>query len=851
MAKSRTRRSSPDPDAPAGLPGFLTAPSGWRWWLRMTLLVLVLLAVLYTGAMFRGETFLSGDAGNSLAFASVGDRSLAAGHYPLWNPYLFAGMPSFGSLAYVRYLYPPSVLFNFLQTHLGFPPLTWMFGHLLMGGLGMAWLLRRWKLHFAAVAVGVAFWLLFPKVVAWGVHGHGSKLGAAMYLPWLTGTALGLLDDGRWRRVGVLGLLTGLLLLRGHIQIAYYSLGLVAWLTLWGVVWPPEPRWRGLTAGVRLGRAGRVALGLALGFLVAAILLLPVHEYAAISIRGQASAGGGVGLDYATGWSLSPRELPTFVLPSAAGFGQATYMGLMPFTDYPNYYGILVLLLAGLAWGQGRRRWLIATGTLAVLAVLVSFGNFGFGLYEALYRWLPFFNKFRVPSMILILPAFLLAVAAARGAQTLVEDAAGRDTTRPMYVSGALGLLLLLGGLGAARGMYAASLQSLAAAAGKTAAPVLVDAAWGLHRADLIRIGVLLLAAAGAFRLTGTRTRPGRGVLAWSLCFLLAVDLAAVDHRITHPEDSLLRIGRGAGGQAALMPAPALAAPYQPTRAEPGPHAEILARAVGHDRIYPLGANGSRNTWMADGIRSLGGYHPAKLAAYETIRKRLYSGRPAGRIASWLSGRVVTFDTPFSPQELALLEDLGLALEPRRLTDAAPYAYRAPGALPRARLVGRWEPVSSLPGGTDLPSFLDALQSGQVDPAAVVHLPDDQAAELPASATVGPEDPSAVTFVRDDLDEVVLETSHAAPAVLVLADMNAPGWSVEVDGAEKPLLRADLVLRGVYLPPGDHEVRFVFRDPSVRLGLVLSLCGLAVILILLAGGWFAARRASAAGGAEA
>ena len=89
----------------------------------------------------------------------------------------------------------------------------------LFGGLGMAWLLSRWRLPVAALVLGAVVWLLFPRIVAWGVHGHGTKLGAAMYLPWLVGWALRVLDGRSWRAVGMTGLLLGLQLLRVHVQI--------------------------------------------------------------------------------------------------------------------------------------------------------------------------------------------------------------------------------------------------------------------------------------------------------------------------------------------------------------------------------------------------------------------------------------------------------------------------------------------------------------------------------------------------------------------------------------------------------------------------------------------------------
>ena len=89
-----------------------------------------------------------------MAATRPGDALLGEGQYPLWNPYLFAGMPSFGSLAYIKYIYPPTPVFNFMQNQLWFPPLTWMLGHLLLGGLGMVWLLSRWKLSLGFLLLG-------------------------------------------------------------------------------------------------------------------------------------------------------------------------------------------------------------------------------------------------------------------------------------------------------------------------------------------------------------------------------------------------------------------------------------------------------------------------------------------------------------------------------------------------------------------------------------------------------------------------------------------------------------------------------------------------------------------------
>jgi len=840
LPRNRTRKK--DRDQRGGAPpsgrlstavADLVAGRGPGRWVLLILILWVLLAILYAGPMFRGEVFTSSDSTNADAFERVGDALLDEGHYPLWNPFLFAGMPSFGSLAYVKFLYPPTPVFNFLQNQLRFAPLTWMLGHLLLGGVGMAWLLSRWKLPLGFLVLGAMVWLLFPKVVAWGVHGHGSKLMAAMYMPWIVGWALKVLDGGGRRAVGMTGLLLGFQILSGHVQITYYTLLVTGWLGLWHTVRPFEPQRRSVKVAVRWRRLGLLGVGLCLGFMIGAIMLLPAHDYSRISIRGQDTAGGGgVGLDYATGWSLAPGELGTFILPSAAGFGKATYLGYMPFNDYPNYFGVLVFLLATVGLARGGRNLFAALGIMSLLAILVSFGNFGFGFYEWLYGWLPFFNKFRIPSMILISVAFALAILAARG------TAAWRDGKLPPAppvvwpaVMGLVGLVFLLGGgTSLLRVSYETGLAALANAAGREAPTILLEKAWALHRADLIRIGLILMTAGSAlwYSLRSDSFRQ-RG-LVWVLVILVGIDLLAVDRRIVHPEGSLYQVGVDAQGRGRLMAATAMGRPYvRGDRNKPGPAAAVLSAAVGHDRVWPLGPLGGQNIWMGDGIRSLGGYHPAKLARFEPIRERLFSDRPAGRLASWLAARVVAFGGPLGEDEFALLKELGCDLDREPLHRGNPYLYLNRAAEPRARLVTSWRLVDSLPEKDALEPFLDGIQSGDIDVSGTVFLTEPPVpAPVPAPGTLPrPE------FEVDSLNEVVVRTESPVPALLLLSDMMAPGWQVQVDGREEALLEADLVLRAVALEAGTHTVRFHYRDRSVRAGLTLSVIGVILVAMSL------------------
>ncbi len=827
------------------LPAWLGADQGPAHWILVVCALLVVLAVTYPGPMFQKLVFPSPDSSNADAFHAVGDASLAEGHYPHWNPYIFAGMPSFGSMTYARFIYPPSVVFNFLQTKLAFPPMTWALAHLLFGGLGMAWLLSRWRLPAGLLVLGAVAFILFPKVTAWVVHGHGSKLGAAMYLPWVVGLALRILDGKGWRSVGWLGLLMGLEFLRGHPQITFYILMTVGWVSLWGTLFPLDEAARRLRPATRWLRLGQVGVGIVLGFMVGAVLLLPLHDYSKISIRGQAAAGGGATLEYATGWSLAPAELGTLVLPAAAGFGKSTYVGFMPFNDYPNYLGLLLLGLAAGAWWHGRRSLTIGLMVLVVLAVFISFGNFGFGLYELLYNYLPFFNKFRIPSMILVLVGFVVALLAARGAgawqQALQQDDAqqgpapfGRPLVLPA-VLGALGLIMLLAGAaGLGKGAYLSGLQDMAASSGKQAVDVILEKSWFLHKSSLIRMGLVLLTAGAALWAAHRNRRFLVPQLPWILAVLVVLDLGGVNRLIIHPEYGLQSVARGPDGRGTLVTAQPLLRPAPEARViDAGPTGEMVRDACGHDRVWPLGNVPEAFLWMTDGVRSLAGYHPAKLARYEQIYKRLYANPLGGRLASWLAGSVVAVNGQLGPADLEYLQQAGIQVQAQPLGQSGVYLYRNESALPRARLLDSYQLVAQLPEKDALAPFLDGIQAGTLDVTGTVYLAEEpDPRPVPAAAPL-----PAPVFVKDGLDEVVLQTDAPTAALLLLADMNAPGWRVQVDGAPARLLTADLVLRGVALEAGSHTVRFHYTDPSVRRGLSLTVAGALVILLLLVLPW--------------
>jgi uncharacterized membrane protein YfhO len=69
----------------------------------------------------------------------------------------------------------------------------------------------------------------------------------------------------------------------------------------------------------------------------------------------------------------------------------------------------------------------------------------------------------------------------------------------------------------------------------------------------------------------------------------------------------------------------------------------------------------------------------------------------------------------------------------------------------------------------------------------------------------------------------------ASPATLILADTFYPGWQATVDGVPAPILRANLLFRGLALAPGRHEIVFSYHPAAWRLGAAISLIALAAL----------------------
>ena len=142
-------------------------------------------------------------------------------------------------------------------------------------------------------------------------------------------------------------------------------------------------------------------------------------------------------------------------------------------------------------------------------------------------------------------------------------------------------------------------------------------------------------------------------------------------------------------------------------------------------------------------------------------------------------------------------------------------------AKPRAYLSARPERITAQVTPATLferPDFLN----GTVD---VIETTDD----VPAPAASGRAD-----ITRYEPERVRIRTETPAPAVLVLVDAFDRGWRATLEtGEELPILRANLLMRAVVVPAGNHDITFSYRTPFLTAGLAATAAGLLLALALI------------------
>jgi hypothetical protein len=716
----------------------------------------------------------------------------ALGRLPLWNPYLFGGVPTIEAGS-GDILYPASVLHFLLPLT---SALAWkLILHVYLAGVFMYLAARALGTRrYVALFAGSAY-LLSANLVSlvWG--GQDGKMYVIALFPaalWLLVTAL---DRRSWLRFLWLGVVAGLMVV-AHPQLAYYAYLTLAAYAL-GSIWTRRREGGAALASTLAG--GMVAAITAAG--VAAVVLLPMYRYLR---EDSPRAGPGRGFEYSASWSLHAEEALSLFIPEFSGTDvqSETYWGKNPFKHNSEYGGALVLVL-GIAAMFGlkgdRRRW--GLGAMAAIALLYALGS-GTPVFRLLYSVVPGLKNFRAPS----LAAFVAITALTLLAGLLINRALGdqdpparRAMSRALLAGAILALLIAVIALAGGSGLYQTWGSIFGQVEGGQRAPAFAANLSRIAGGGLI-VALMCATAWGAlFLWNGGRLRAAQ--VALILTGLTALDLLRVDSRyiqVVRYDD--------------FFP------PDQGIEA-------LRSRLAPGERVLTVGGVYPEGFLASYGVPEVFGYHGNQLRWYNALTR--YNVRQSARTAAELEQYWVSFLSSAALRSLAaryVLLPGQVELPGYRLlgADQRVAVYVNDGASPAAAVVPevQVEPDSA--------RRIALLWSPTFDPAKTAILEEPLLAIGQAGGTG-----TAVIEGNGD-DTLVVRARSSGPALMTISRTYHPSWQAEIDGVSAPVLRANHALMAVPLSQGDHRVVLRYRPRIVYLAATVTVTTWAIVLLVTA-----------------
>jgi hypothetical protein len=729
--------------------------------------------------------------------------SLQHGEFPLWNPYHFGGHPTAADPQSL--LFTPSLfLLALLAPHATMAAFdAWIMGHLFVGGLGMMALARRRGWGPTAAVLTAIIYMLGGSAAS--RLQHTGMIISYAYFPLALWAFEVMMERRGFGRAVLFGVLAALMAL-GRDQVAFLFCAVLAGRLIFLTFRSPA------SLSFLRERAGLLAVGALTG---AAILLAPT--LLTLQFLG-ASNRPGIAYGVAAAGSLAPVNFLTVLAPNVFGSLDNAYdywgpgyetMNEADWTDRAvNYlfFGTLPALLIlwhGMAGGRLLARDMRFTLLILGAAVLYALGRYT-PVFGMIFDLMPGVSLYRRPAD----ATFILNVGFALASGYLLQRYVVSGLPRPWLrlpgpvartlIGLAVAVPALLVGLGLAfseRGGHVfASLQAIGCA--------------------------VLIATGGAVLLFLGDARRQRVIAA-------AVLVAATGGEL---------VWRNAASSLNAEPAARYSVYGDMTPTESAGLAALrddIAKTgrSEHPRVEILGLNGAwQNASMVLKLENTLGYNPLRISDYERAvgpgenagdpNLRHFPGTFRGyrcRLASLLGLEYVVLDRPM----VRLPRQFPKPQATQIFAGDHFYVYRLGRVAPRAYFATHVKPIDNEAAieSHELPDF-DRAREALVEQDALGQLSPGLMARAGGSAGSG-----TATITSYSNNRVRLEVSADREGLLVLHDLYYPGWEATVDGVRVPVVKANILFRGVEVPAGEHIVEFTFRPFSPR-NLLASASGL-------------------------
>lgn len=606
-------------------------------------------------------------------------------------------------------------------------------------------------------------------------------------------------------------LATGLNVYWNHQQISYYTLLMLIPLAITYLVYAIREKkqkqfW---TASAALVVAAIMAIAPAMD------KLLPTWDYSKETMRGGAVLKGtedseagksGLNREYAFQWSYGKAETMTLLIPNFyggssnyalgedsetyktvkkyAGSSQAkqivkslpTYWGDQPFTSGPVYAGAIIcfLFVLGLLAVKGPERWWLLAAV--IIGILLSWGRNLPSLNNWLFDHLPLYNKFRTPSMSLVMTTTAMAMLGMLALHALLKK---EVELKHIYIATGItgGLCLLIALFPSLAGGFTSKMD---AQLPEWLSECLIDDRRAMLTSDAWRsLCFILFAAAGAFAYLKIE-KMRSGILIALMGVLILADLWTVDKRFLN-DDHFVPKKRNL---------------VTMTEADK----QILADKDPNYRVLNLTTSTFNDAQTSYFHKSVGGYSPAKLRRYQDIIDHYFVGRLNMNVLNMLNTRYV-------------ITQQGVQYNPE--------------AFGNAWFVQNIDWVNNPNEEIAAIGNIDLLQKAVIDTCWRTKVSEGLAMTQPASIRL-------TNYANPG--NLFYESESTEDGLAVFSEVYYKTWKAFIDGKEVPVLRANYILRAIEVPAGKHIIEFRCEDDlllDTQIVSTIASCLVVLVIILL------------------
>ena len=791
----------------------------------VAILLFFILAFAYCKPVLSGKVLLSGDDVNAISAVQESVQyAQKTGDHTWWCSSMFSGMPNYqiggGQYRSDRLLDP---IKDFLQRGPAHPAWILIFYFLCFYGLMRSFRIDRWLSIVGAIAIGLSSYFLV--IIA---AGHGGKTIAISYIS-LVAAGFYLIFRKHYGLGAIFVMLFTAVGFSIHPQMAYYlfmMIGVFFLAELW--IHIREKRWKDLGLAVLIFAA---SLGIGLG--TGAGNVFANREYARETMRGGHSdlvreeageqSSKGLDLAYATQWSYGIDETFTLMIPgflggssnyplgpdshtwksiiklgmpasTARSFCASTplYWGEQPFTAGNVYVGAIIcfLFLLGCLIVPGPYKWALLAST--VFSIVLAWGHNFMWVTEFFFRHFPLYNKFRAVSSILIVAEIAMPLLGFLAVKALMDGTLPREKARKkLFVAGGItaGLCLVFALLG--RTLFSFVSPNDAMFTSQLPEPVyqaLVEDRAALLVRDAWRSFAFIAAAFAVLFFFNEKKLRTPWMIA-ALGILVLADLWPVDRRYFN--DSTFQTPKNTQSAFAILP-------YEEA---------LLQDPDPNFRVMNLTTNTFNEARTSYYLKSIGGYHAAKLRRYQDlIDEHLSQGNLP--VIGMLNAKYL------------IVEEEG-----------QPAIHQNPYALGHAWFVEKLVVADDARAENDALNTIDLATTAVVDRSFV-----DQVASLEPG--IAPD--ATVTLTDWTPKKLDYDVTTATPGTVVFSEIYYPyGWKASIDGTPVNHYRVNYLLRALDVPAGSHHITFLFDPDSVRKGdAIATVCVILMYLVILGlAGW--------------